>query len=250
MHIAESILNNLQTTFEGIFNVGNPIPDSENSELADGICIVTGGQYSDVENGVWIDRDYELEIVTGGMSGIAECTITDITYGNDSVSGNVLIVSNQEINLGSKGAKITFTIPAGEELTLGDKWLIQCKNYSTNVRTVIQAQASPQHLESLPGIAYAFTSIPYRDNGESNKSHCEMSVAIELWLKETENQKIQPKLLSALKDLEHALMSDPSRGGNAQDTRIINCEPYLPVPNSPFAAISVEVGIWFDNYIQ
>lgn len=241
-HPAETILDNLQATFESIFNASSPVANVNNTTQDDNTCIVTSGEYVSTGN------QYEIEIVTGGISGIVQCSITGM-LGVDSVIGNVTIVSGQPIALGTSGAMITFSF-GSDLLALGDKWIVECKNYHTNIRTVIEAEATPQHLESLPGIAFAIAEIPYEDNGCSNKFRCDLSVVAELWIQQPDKNKIQRELIKGLSDIERALNVDVSRGGVAQDTKVLSSKPFLPVPGSPFAALSVEIGIWFDHYIK
>lgn len=244
-HTATSILEALQLTFETIFNIGSPVPSNNNSMSTESLSVVSSGIYQST-----VSRVYTVTITQGGQIGVTRCSITD-SLNSDSVLSNVLIQNGAEINVGSRGAKITFTLNTTDEFVTGDNWTIQCNHlYYTNVKNVVQAQVTPTTLDELPSIAFAFTNIPYDDNGSSNNFRCDMEVNAELWIAQNDSQNIQSQLLYGLKDIERALKSNPLLDGYAKDTKIINCQPFLPVPGRPFAAISVDIGIWFDNYIQ
>lgn len=244
MHIAASIIANLQSTFEGIYNIKEAVAGESNQTVRDSLSVFAYGVYSDT-----VSRVYTITITRAGSVGVAECAITD-SLGVDTVLSDVVINSGQEISIGTKGVKLKFNMQGTDAFVVGDSWTIDCNHlYRTNTRQVVQAEGGPQHLQT-PGIAFAFQGIEYRDLGSSNKYKCDMNVSVELWIGNCQNGDINTNILYGLEDIEYALLLDPSRGGYAQDTRIINCTPFLPVPGQPFAAISVELGIWFDNYIQ
>lgn len=240
-HPIETILDNLQTTFESIFNISGPVADAGNSVQPDNVCIVAGGEY------VGVDRSYTVEIVTGGLSGIARCSITD-SLGLDSTIVSVVIISDQPVSIGSYGANLTFTL-GSDSLIVGDKWVIKCKNYYTNIKEVVEAEGTPTTLSALPGIAFAFSELPY-DYPSSSGIKCDSVFMAELWVQQPDKNKVQRELVKGLSDIERALNLDVTRGGVAQDTKILSSKPFLPVPGSPFAALSVEIGIWFDHYIK
>lgn len=244
MHIASNIISNLQSTFEGIYNIGEATPSGTNQTAGESLSVYPYGIYDDN-----VSRVYTVTITLGGTIGVAQCSVAD-SLGVDVVQSDIVILNDTEISVGTKGVKIKFNMQSNDEFVVGDSWTISCNNlYRTNTRQVLQAEAGPHHLDT-PGIAFAFNSIEYEDFGSSNKYKCDMRVSVELWIGNCQDGDMNNTILLGLEDIEYALMLDPSRGGYAQDTRIISCTPFLPVPGQPFAAISVELGIWFDNYIQ
>lgn len=244
-HIVGSILSDLQTTFESIYNVSEPVAGGSNQTTTDCLSVKTSGLYQST-----VDRTYTVTISTGGAPGTAQCTIVD-SIGTDPVALPQTIDNDVAIGLGALGATIEFNLQGTDVFVVGDLWVVTCKHdYYTNVKSVIQAQGAPQHLDTLPGIAFAFGGIKYSDDGSSDMYHCDVVVPVELWISEQTGQNIQTKLLYALKDIEHAVQSDPSRGGVAIDSFLLDAEPFLPVPGQPFAAISVSLGIRFKNTID
>lgn len=75
------------------------------------------------------NKTYKIIITTGGASGAAQCTIKELwafdPSGDDSVANPQTITSGVALNLGTKGATITFTWTGN--LTVGDNWTVFCR---------------------------------------------------------------------------------------------------------------------------
>jgi hypothetical protein len=182
--------------------------------------------------------------------GVARCIISD-SNNTDSVLTPVVINDGVAIELGRRGAKIKFSGVGIVNFAVGDSWTVNCQHsYFTNVRKVYEAELVPQTITTFPALVYAPGRIPYDLQGSSSNYRCDMTLHIELWVSKHESVSVRSALLFALKDIENLIASDPMCGGYANDVILTDSDFYLPVQGSPFAAVSVEISIWYNNIIN
>jgi hypothetical protein len=241
MHIRESIAQNIAARLAQIISISSPVQLAGNSKKPDSLVVQTSGTYT-----YTAQTKYRVEIVVAGISGVAKCTITDITDGTDSVVGQVTITSGSLISLGARGAKITFTFGSGEVMVLADKWEITCDIFNNTIKEVRRISEVGLVLENFP--AAILIEAP-QDYGEpdGNLYTPTMSIIVEVWNKV--NESIGATLNSLLEDVENKLKADTSCGGYAFDTVFTRAEPYATEETKPFAAISIELSVKYKQVI-
>jgi len=76
---------------------------------------------------------------------------------------------------------------------------------------------------------------------------CVLSIYLDLWIRHDENasESTDTYLNSIMLDIENALMVDHTRGGYAQNTEIINIDPFRGVEGNPHSGVSIEVSILY-----
>lgn len=242
--IRELIMQNVKTTLEAILNVAPAVAAANNSTPPNGLCVETSGSFTSTARTV-----YEVEITTGGKSGIARATVTDKTFGTDSVVGTVVVTSGTDIALGINGGKVKFAFGVSEVLTAGDKWTIVCSTYNRTVRQVLRYKAAGMNLSIFDSCVIGAAGQDYDESPESAKYANSMLIAIDYWAIPTGEQSMDAALTEALEDMENALRVDPSRGGNAQDTTFRRCEPGIPIDGKPYGVMSLEILVRFNQVL-
>lgn len=242
MSLRDDIIDNLQTALEGIISISDPLAAAGNTGLPVGLIVQSGGTYTHTAQ-----TQYKVAIEVGGVSGTAECSITDITDGTDSVVGNVVVTTANAMDLGTRGGTLTITLPSGESLTVGDYWTVTCDTYNTTVKQVLRAKAVGVNISMYPTIVIARAPQEY-EQVDGPRYRNRMRVYAEAWIEEREN--IDDELALILEDMENAVQIDASRNGNALDTILIRNEPGIPEAGRPYGSILLEMEIAYLQVIN
>jgi len=239
LHPAESIMREVSARFAAMRNVSVPTAGAENSLPHPSMCVVPGGTYiGDLK------RVYLVEVSAGGVSGEAECIVTDTTVtgeGNDSLGEPAVIISRVAIPLGALGASITFHVDPGYEFQAGDVWTITCDTYRNTIQEVIRAKAVGVQLKNYPAAVIA--RGPQRNEAHENQIKVTMLVLVEVWIQEIEN--IDAELVEAQADIEQAIYADPTLNGLAFDTIIVGFTPDVPEQGRPYGVVQAEIEVTF-----
>lgn len=236
MSVRDNIMDNLQSAFESILNRGDAVADGSNTGNYNNIAIVSGGIYTGS-----VSKTYTIEITTGGISGIAKCSITD-------VGGTQTITSGTALDLATDNATITFTwADATAVLVVGDKWTVDCDTYNTNIKDVFRAKAVGIVLKNYPSIVMARAGQSY-ERPDGIKFRNTMTVIAEAWIEERDN--IDNELEKILEDMENACQLDTLRGGYAIDTIPVRSDPGLPEKGRPYGVMSLDIEITFNQVIN
>lgn len=85
------------------------------------------------------------------------------------------------------------------------------------------------------------------DKAERSKTFKTLALQIETWLRVENKEDMNTDICKVLADIEKALMTNPSRGGYAIDTRLVSNETFIESINSPRCAILLTVEIDYQN---
>lgn len=241
-HIIKTVIDFFVGKMESIIAVADPSSAVSNSRFPDQLIVKSSGTFTGTAA-----KTYRVAISTAGISGVAKCTITDITDGSDTVATPQTITSGSAINLGLKGAKITFTFPTVDAMTLADSWDIKCGPYHNTMKTVSKVRANAMELKDFPACVIGATSVNYNEPDGARYLIAAM-ITCDCWLNERDN--ITDEMLEMLADMEKAGQYDPHCGGVAIDTQIRRAELVVPYEDQPLGLVSMDFEVRFASVIQ
>lgn len=128
------------------------------------------------------------------------------------------------------------------EVALG---LIKTENgYENDILSVQRWKQSGNSTLLVPCIIINAGGEP-RSNKNNPLVTCALRVYLDLWIRHDENasESTDTYLNSLLLDIENALMDDYTRGGYAQDTEIIDINPFRGVEGNPHSGLQIDVAI-------
>lgn len=221
LSIREQALRNLEQWLISIKSYSPSVAEADRDNTV-ALEFEAGGSYTGT-----VTRLYRIEVVTGGVSGVAEVTVTDATSAaqtalwpyQDTANSNTAddgpvaeaVTSGVAIDLGSLGA--TFTMTWSGSLTAGDVWFVWAGPYQNSVRHVTREMDS-----NKPPISIEI-QVPLDTPDESpiTKEQNEAAVVLQCFVPPHQDQA--SLIESLLADVKKSMRLDHTRGGTAIDTR-------------------------------
>lgn len=233
--IRELILRNVATTLGKIKGRMDPVGRASNSSQK--VRVESSGTYTGTEY-----RKYRVQVVTGGLSGVAAVTATDVTTGLSGSPDNgptaALVTSGTPLALGSLGVSIEFTF-AGT-LVLGDYWDIECGIYQSSVAIVTRQQDEHPSASVLCAIQEPIEDAEDQPIGYTTKR---MDLVVRCHVNSV--QSPESEIEKILGDMEKALMTDPTRGGYAIDSQVLTNAAYALDDLKASSGFDLHVGILY-----
>jgi hypothetical protein len=78
---------------------------------------------------------------------------------------------------------------------------------------------------------------------------CKLAIYLDVWYRQDDDEtRPSDQIISSLlADVEKAIMVDPTRGGNAEDTNILNNTPFETIDGQPSFGVVVELEIVYKH---
>ncbi|MCX5711766.1 MAG: hypothetical protein NTY47_01680 [Candidatus Omnitrophica bacterium] len=120
--------------------------------------------------------------------------------------------------------------------------------YNNTIASVQRWNQRGNPLEAVPCIV--INSGPEEKKPEPNpQATCKFTVYLDVWYSQDDDEtRSSDEILSSLlTDVEKAIMTDPTRGGYAEDTNILNNIPFETVQGQPSFGIILELEIIYKH---
>ncbi len=218
--IRERIMQDLRLRLESIQSVGSESAAAGNTP---GVRYAASATYTGT-----VTRQYQIQVVTGGASGVAAVTITDVTpadqrtlwpagTADDNGSVAAVVTSGTAFNVGTLGVQMTLTWTGN--LASGDTWFVWAGTYTRTVDQVIEvADDDP----SVP--VWIEIGTPTEDpvEGPVQKISYEMDVTLLCSIERTPDPKTEiSELIAAVKKAVVGTEIARTRSGLAIDTELL-----------------------------
>lgn len=120
--------------------------------------------------------------------------------------------------------------------------------YSNTILSVQRWNQKGNPLQAVPCIVIN-SGLEEKKPEPNPQATCKFSVYLDVWMRQDDDATDPSDKISAslLADVEKALMVDPTRGGYAEDTNIINNTPFETVDGQPSFGIIVELEIIYKH---
>jgi len=171
--VRERILEVIKTAIENIVRVEHAIPNSANTGPA---FIESGG---DVNLPTGLDpttetKTYTIEVTTGGGTGVAEITITDVV-------GTVVVTDLKKIGLALSGAWIQFNFTEAKgDLVSGDKFTVRVGPYHNTIKRAIRFTFDGNSIKEYPSVIIMEPTEDSNANTNPLKMHT-MNLSLMVW---------------------------------------------------------------------
>lgn len=118
------------------------------------------------------------------------------------------------------------------------------EGYENDVLSVQRWKQSGNSTKDVPCIIINAGSEPRIQNPNPLVT-CILKVYLDLWIRHDEDaaESTDTYINSLILDIENVLMVDYTRGGYAQNTEIVNLDPFRGVEGNPHAGVTIEVDI-------
>ncbi|MCK5161646.1 MAG: hypothetical protein KAQ99_08750 [Candidatus Aureabacteria bacterium] len=118
------------------------------------------------------------------------------------------------------------------------------EGYENDILSVQRWKQSGNSTVNVPCIIINGGSEP-RSQHPNPLITCILKVYLDLWIRHDEEaaESTDTYINSLILDIENALMVDYTRGGYAQNTEIVNLDPFRGVEGNPHAGVTIEVDI-------
>lgn len=223
LSIRELILRNIEAWLESIRASSPDLAEADRDNASLDATFAAGGAYTGT-----VTRLYRIEVVTGGVSGVAAVTVTDATSAeqqalwaatdqantNTADDGPVgqVVTSGVAIDLGDAGLGATLTLTFSGTLELGDVWYVHAGPYQTSVRTVTR------FMDEVPAEIGIEIQVPAEspDDTPITKEQNAMAIVLSCFVP---SGATQPSAIEALlADVKKSMRLDNTRGGYAIET--------------------------------
>lgn len=207
--IREAIIQNIIATLEAV-RAGTTVT-SDDDNVSQEVSVASSGAYTGL-----VLRNYEITVVVGGVSGVAQITIVDTTVMDDGGPIGEAVTTGVPVAMGALGLSVTFTF-AGT-LVAGDVWNIEASIYQSDVSAIYRGENKPAN--STSNVVYGILRKPTETSEDTPIGHLTKTLELNISFYALRVANPETVLDTLLGDCEKALMSDHTRGGLAIDTTL------------------------------